>query len=51
MDENPQLYDELSLIMFEKDYPDKCNYRKITDNLKAHGFKNLITGFHEVWRK
>ena len=51
MDENPQLYDQLSLIMFEKDYPDNCNYRKIMDNLKAHGFKNLITGFHEVWRK
>ena len=51
MDENPQLYDELSFIMFEKDYPDKCNYEKIINNLKVHGFKNVITGFHEVWRK
>jgi FkbM family methyltransferase len=51
MDDNPQLYDELTLIIFEKDCPDKCNYKKIIDNLKAHGFKNVISGFHEVWRK
>jgi FkbM family methyltransferase len=51
MDDNPQLYDELTLIMFEKDYQDKCNYGKIMNNLRAHGFKNLISGFHEVWRK
>ena len=51
MDENPKLYNQLSLIIFEKDYPEKCNYAKIIDNLKANGFTCLVSGFHEVWKK
>jgi FkbM family methyltransferase len=51
LDDNPRLYNQLSLIMFEKDYPDKCNYGKITKELENHGFKNMISGFHEVWSK
>ena len=50
-DENPKLYDQLSLVMFEKDYPNKCNYGKIKNTLSKKGFKQLINGFHEVWRK
>lgn len=51
MDENPCLYDQLSLIIFEKDYANKCNYDKIMNELKNHGFKNIVPGFHEVWSK
>ena len=48
-DENPEFYDNLRLIMFEADYPDKCNYDKIRDTLKERGFTNLLHGFQNVW--
>jgi hypothetical protein len=51
LDENPELYTQLKLIMFEKDYPIKCNYDKIMYQLQANGFKQIISGFHEVWAK
>jgi FkbM family methyltransferase len=28
-DENPNFYDDLRLIIFEADYPNKCNYNKL----------------------
>jgi len=51
LQENPHLYEQLTLMMFEKDSPDTCDYAPILENLKKHGFTNLVTGFHEVWRK
>jgi hypothetical protein len=51
LDENPKLYNQLSLIMFEKDYPNKCNYAKIADTLRANGFTCLDGGFHSIWKK
>ena len=48
-EENPHMYEQLYLIFFEKDYPDVCDYNKITNNLKKHGFTCIIPGFHEVW--
>ena len=51
MDENPKLYQQLSLIMFEKDYPNKCNYAKIENTLKTNGFTCLVGRFHSVWKK
>lgn len=50
-DENPKLYDQLTMILFEKDQQDRCNYAKIEDNLRAHGFLPLNTGFQSVWKK
>ncbi len=51
LDENPELYSQLRLVMFEKDYPIKCNYDRIMYQLHLHGFKQIVAGFHEVWRK
>jgi FkbM family methyltransferase len=51
MDENPRLYDTLDMIFFEKDSPATCNYAKIIAALQAAGFKNLVSGFHDVWKK
>ena len=51
LDENPELYTQLQLIMFEKDYPIKCNYDRIMHQLQLYGFKQIVAGFHEVWRK
>lgn len=33
-DENPEFYDNLRLVIFEADYPEKCNYGKIVTKLK-----------------
>jgi hypothetical protein len=49
--ENPGFYQQLKLVMFEKDSPSRCDYNLIIENLKTHGFTNLVTGFHEVWKK
>jgi len=51
LDENPHLYQQLNLIIFEKDYDNKCNYNKIIKNLKLHNFKNLVSGCNDVWSK
>jgi len=50
-DENPTFYDSLRLIIFEADYPDKCNYTKIRNNLKEKGFTQLKNGHQNVWKK
>jgi FkbM family methyltransferase len=50
-EENPQLYEQLTLCIFEKDCPDRCDYGGIINNLKGNGFTNIVTGFHEVWKK
>lgn len=50
-DENPQLYDDIRLIIFEADYPNKCNYNKIKDTLKNKGLFKIIEGHQNVWSK
>ena len=50
-DENPTLYDNLRLVIFEADYPGKCNYRKIKDALLEKGFKKLLEGHQNVWKR
>jgi FkbM family methyltransferase len=49
--ENHHLYSQLKMVLFEKDSPWRCDYSVILKNLKDHGFVNLVTGFHEVWKK
>lgn len=50
-DENPRFYDTLRLIIFEADYPEKCNYDKIRNTLMQKGFMKIIDGFQNVWIK
>jgi len=50
-DENPDFYDNLRLIIFEADYPEKCNYNKIKKNLKEKKFKKILEGHQNVWIK
>ena len=38
LDENPNLINDLRLIIFEEDFPEKCNYDKIKDNLIKNNF-------------
>jgi FkbM family methyltransferase len=51
LDENPRVYEDFTLFMFEKDFPQFCNYDKIIQKLRDHGFVNLFSSLHEVWRK
>lgn len=50
-EENPKFYDSLRLIIFEADYPEKCNYKKIRMTLAKRGFKKLLEGHQNVWKK
>ena len=50
-EENPTFYDQLDLIIFEKDNPTMCSYTGIKNKLKERGFKQLVTLFREVWRR
>ena len=50
-DENPDIYNDLRLIIYEADYPEKCNYDKIKSNLIKHHFTNLEEGHQNVWIK
>ena len=49
-DENPYFYDNLRLIIFEEDYPEKCNYEKIKNTLRSKQFNNVYNlGQQTVW--
>ena len=50
-DENPNFYNDLRLIIFEADYPDKCNYKKIREALIKYNFKAILTGHQNVYIK
>lgn len=50
-DENPFLYQQLHTVIFEADFPNKCNYTKIRDTLKQKGFREIIHGFQNVYKK
>lgn len=48
-DDNPNFYDDLRLIIFEADYPEKCDYDKIRNNLYNKNFTELLNGHQNVW--
>lgn len=49
--ENPFLYTQLHTVLFEADFPNKCDYTTIRTTLKAHGFVEHIHGFQNVYIK
>jgi FkbM family methyltransferase len=50
-DENPTFVDSLRIVLFEADYINKCNYGKIRSMLKEKGFKELLQGHQNVWKR
>ena len=50
-DENPSILNNLRLVIFEEDYPDKCDYEKIRNLLKENGLKQNLKGHQNVWIK
>jgi hypothetical protein len=53
LEENPSLYSDLRLIIFEWDREDKCNYLKIESNLQNAGFSKVPRPgiFQVIWKK
>lgn len=54
LEENPTLLDRLSKVIFEADFPTKCDYEKIRDSLTEKGFTcvhHTENSFHSVWIK
>ncbi len=49
--ENPEIYDDLRMMLFERDYEDKCDYDNIVDELTKRNFKGVKTGFQNVFIK
>jgi FkbM family methyltransferase len=50
IDENPAFLPDLRLIVFEEDYPEKCNYHKIKQLLEDLGFICILEGFQNIWK-
>ncbi len=48
-DENPLFCDNLRMVIYEADYPDKCNYKKIRKMLVKKKFINILSGHQNVW--
>lgn len=52
LDENKDFIKDLRMIMYEADYPQKCNYVKIENILIENGFKVIDVWFNQyVWIK
>jgi hypothetical protein len=53
LDENPTILNTLNKVMYEADYPNKCNYDKIESMLKNNNFVNIesINNHQFVWIK
>ena len=49
LDENPNLLRGLRCVIFEKDCPKECDYRKIKQSLSELGFEQKVDLFREVW--
>ena len=50
-EENPNIFNDLRLIIFEADYCEKCNYNKIRDSLIKHNFEPILIGHQNVYIK
>jgi hypothetical protein len=49
--ENIEFFKKLRLIIFEKDFPENCDYDFIVKELLTLGFKEEVGGFHSVFIK
>ena len=51
IDENGEYIKDFKMIIFEKDYPDQCDYERIKLKLVEWNFKVLVDKFVSVWVK
>jgi FkbM family methyltransferase len=47
-DENTELFDRLRVIIYEADYPDKCNYTRLETEFQRRGFRYIKKGHQNV---
>ena len=50
-EEHPNMYTQLTKVIFEADSPKTCNYGILRRNLKDNGFTEIIHGFQNVYIK
>lgn len=50
-EEHPFMYQQIHTIIFEADQAHRCDYEKIRNALKEHGFCEVVTGFQNVYMK
>lgn len=50
-EEHPNMYAQLTKVIFEADSPKTCDYDTIRMNLKKHRFTEVIRGFQNVYVK
>lgn len=50
-DENTWFFSQLRLIIYERDAPQRCDYKKIESALESLGFQQIQKGFDCVWVK
>jgi hypothetical protein len=49
--EHPNMYQQLTKVIFEADSPKSCDYEAIRAQLRTHGFIEVIRGFQNVYIK
>lgn len=49
INENPKFCENLRLIIFEADYPDKCNYNKVRKYFESIGFIKIKGDYQNVY--
>ena len=50
-EDNAKRLKDFRVVMYEKDYPNLCDYNKIETCLREWGFQCIVNGFHSVWKK
>ncbi len=51
LEENPEIYDEVNLFLFEQDVPTVCDYEAIKAELASRGFEQLEDACHQAWKR
>jgi FkbM family methyltransferase len=51
MNNYPELFTQIELLIYEMDQPELCDYNKLTDILNTNGFRCVESGFHNVYVK
>ncbi len=47
----PEFFSQIELIIYEMDQPDICDYNKLNDLLHENGLQCISSGFHNVYVK
>lgn len=51
IDDYPEFFQQLELVIFEQDCSNICNYGKLKELMIKNGLKQVVGGFHNVYTK